>query len=96
MVKMSEGRGAVDLAKRAMQNVGQIFRYAIAYGYPKRNPASEIQPADVLRPALKTNHVRIDVKDLPALLRSIEVYQGTHVTRLAMNLWRSLLASPAN
>ena len=26
MVKMIEGRGAADLAKRAMQNVGQIFR----------------------------------------------------------------------
>ena len=35
MVKMIEGRGAADLAKRAMQNVGQIFRYAIAHGYSR-------------------------------------------------------------
>jgi integrase len=76
MVKMIEGRGAADLAKRAMQNVGQIFRYAIAHGYAKRNPASEIRPADVLRPTHKTNLARIDAKELPALLRSIEVYQG--------------------
>ena len=86
MVKMIEGRGAADLAKRAMQNVGQIFRYAIAHGYAKRNPASEIRPADVLRPTHKTNLARIDPKELPALLRSMEVYQGTHVTRLAMKL----------
>jgi integrase len=86
MVKTIEGRGAADLAKRAMQNVGQIFRYAIAHGYAKRNPASEIRPADVLRPTHKTNLARIDAKDLPALLRSMEVYQGTHVTRLAMKL----------
>jgi integrase len=86
MVKMIEGRGAADLAKRAMQNVGQIFRYAIAHGYAKRNPASEIRPADVLRPTHKTNLARIDAKDLPALLRSMEVYQGTHVTRLAIKL----------
>jgi integrase len=86
MVKMIEGRGAADLAKRAMQNVGQIFRYAIAHGHAKRNPASEIRPADVLRPTHKTNLARIDAKELPALLRSIEVYQGTHVTRLAMKL----------
>ncbi|MGA2217530.1 MAG: integrase arm-type DNA-binding domain-containing protein [Terracidiphilus sp.] len=86
MVKMIEGRGAADLAKRAMQNVGQIFRYAIAHGYANRNPASEIRPADVLRPTHKTNLARIDAKDLPALLRSMEVYQGTHVTRLAMKL----------
>ena len=86
MVKMIEGRGASDLAKRAMQNVGQIFRYAIAHGYAKRNPASEIRPADILRPTHKTNLARIDAKELPALLRSMEVYQGTHVTRLAMKL----------
>jgi len=86
MVKAIEARGAGDLAKRAMQNVGQIFRYAIAHGYAKRNPASEIRPADVLRPTHKTNLARIDAKELPALLRAIEVYQGTHVTRLAMKL----------
>lgn len=86
MVKAIETRGAGDLAKRAMQNVGQIFRYAIAHGYAKRNPASEIRPADVLRPTHKTNLARIDAKELPALLRAIEIYQGTHVTRLAMKL----------
>jgi integrase len=86
MVKAIEGRGAADLAKRALENVGQIFRYAIAHGYAKRNPASEIRPADVLRPTHKTNLARIDAKELPALLRAIEVYQGTHVTRLALKL----------
>jgi integrase len=86
MVKAIEMRGAGDLAKRAMQNVGQIFRYAIAHGYAKRNPASEIRPADVLKPTHKTNLARIDAKELPALLRAIEVYPGTHVTRLAMKL----------
>ena len=79
MVKAIEARGAGDLAKRAMQNVGQIFRYAIALGYAKRNPASEIRPADVLRPPHKTNLARIDAREVPALLRAIEVYQGTHV-----------------
>ena len=86
MVKAIETRGAADLAKRALENTGQIFRYAIAHGYAKRNPASEIRPADILKPTHKTNLARIDAKDLPGLLRAIEVYQGTHVTRLAMKL----------
>ncbi len=85
-VKAVEERGAGDLAKRAMQNVGQIFRFAIAHGYAKRNPASDIRPADVLKPTHKTNLARIDAKELPALLRAIEVYQGTQVTRLALKL----------
>ncbi len=86
VVKAVEQRGTGDLAKRAMQNVGQIFRFAIAHGYAKRNPASDIRPADVLKPTHKTNLARIDAKELPALLRAIEVYQGTHVTRLALKL----------
>jgi integrase len=86
MVKAIEARGAGDLAKRAMENAGQIFRYAIAHGYAKRNPASEIRPADILKPTHKTNLARIDAKELPGLLRAIEVYQGTQVTRLAMKL----------
>lgn len=86
MVKAIEERGAADLAKRALENVGQIFRFAIAHGHAKRNPASEIRPADILRPTRKTNLARIDAKDLPGLLRAIEVYQGKHVTRLAMKL----------
>jgi hypothetical protein len=32
---------------------------------------------------LKINHARIDAKELPPLLRRIEVYQGKQVTRLA-------------
>lgn len=74
------------MARRALENTGQIFRFAIANGYAETNTAAEIKPSDVLRPTKKTNLARIDAKELPALLRAIEVYQGTHVTRLAMKL----------
>jgi len=66
--------------------VGQVFRYGIAHGYAKRNPATEIRPSDILKSIPKTNYARIDAKELPTLLRRIEVYQGTQVTRLAMKL----------
>jgi integrase len=86
MVKSIEGRGVGDLARRALETTGQIFRFGIAHGYTKRNPASEIKPSDILRPTKKNNLARIDAKDLPGLLRAIEVYQGSHVTRLAIKL----------
>jgi hypothetical protein len=44
MVKWIEGRGVGDLAKRALETTGQIFRFGIAHGYTKRNPAAEIKP----------------------------------------------------
>ncbi len=86
MTKAIEERGARDIAKRALETTGQIFRYAIAHGYARRNPAVEIRPSDILRPTRKINYARIDSKELSDLLKSIEVYQGKHITRLAMKL----------
>jgi integrase len=86
MVRAVEARGARDVAKRALETTGQIFRYAIAHGYAKRNPATEIRPRDILKASKKENYARIDAKELPELLRRIELYQGTHVTRLALKL----------
>ena len=48
--------------------------------------SSPIKPSEILRPTHKTNLTRIDAKDLPGLLRAIEIYQGTHVTCLALKL----------
>ena len=86
MVKAIEERGARDIAKRALETTGQIFRYAIAHGYARRNPASEIRPNDILKSARKVNYARVDAKELPALLKAIEIYKGTPVTRLAVKL----------
>jgi integrase len=86
MVKAIQDRGKLDIAKRALETTGQIFRYAVAHGLAQRNPASEIKPGDILKSRQKENHARVDAKELPALLRTLEVYQGKHVTRLAMKL----------
>ncbi len=86
MANAIQDRGARDIAKRALETVGQVFRYGIAHGYAKRNPATEIRPSDILKSSPKTNYARIDAKELPTLLRRIEVYQGKQVTRLAMKL----------
>jgi integrase len=86
MVRAVESRGARDAAKRALETTGQIFRYAIAHGHATRNPAAEIKPRDVLKATVRKNHARVDTKELPALLRQIEVYPGTHITRLALKL----------
>ena len=88
MVKTIEKRGALDIAKRCLQMTGQVFRYAIAHGVggATRNPATDIQPTDVLTPRTKENYARIDARELPELLRKIEAYQGTPITRLAIKL----------
>jgi len=86
MTKAIQDRGARDIAKRALETTGQVFRYAIAHGYATRNPASDIRPGDILKSGRKVNYARVDARELPDLLRAIEVYQGTQITRLAMKL----------
>jgi hypothetical protein len=80
MVRLIELRNAGDIAKHTLQTTGQIFRFGIAHGFAKRNPATEIQPRDILKATHKVNRARIDAKELPDLLRQIKIYPGKHVT----------------
>ena len=86
MVRAIEARGAGDLAKRAFQNAGQIFRYGAAEGITKNNPVALLRPGDVLKPTATVNVARVGVEELPALLRAIEVYRGEAITRLGAKL----------
>ena len=86
MVKAIAGRGALDIAKRALQTSGQVFRYAIAHGLAQRNPATDIKSSEILASRKAGNYARLDAKELPELLRHMEAYQGAPVTRLAMKL----------
>jgi integrase len=86
MVRKVESRGALDIAKRVLTMCGQVMRYAVAHGLAERNPAADIKPSDVLKPAKKTNHKRLSEKELPELLRNIHGYDGQPLTRLALQL----------
>ncbi|OQW88309.1 MAG: integrase [Rhodoferax ferrireducens] len=86
MLKAIEARGARDIAKRAHETTGQIFRHAIAHGKASRNPSTDFKPSDFLKTHRKENYARVDATDLPQLLRKIEAYQGTPTTRLAIKL----------
>lgn len=86
MVKAIEAGDVADLPKRVLQTCGQVFRYGIGHGHCKRNPAVDFKPGDVLKPTDKTNLARVSEAQLPKLLRDIEVYRGSTVTRLAVKL----------
>jgi integrase len=86
MAKAIESRGATDVAKRALQTCGQIFRYAIAHGKARRNPVADVKPGEILRARIATNYARVGAGELPQLMRKIEAYKGTPTTRLAIKL----------
>lgn len=84
--KAVEKRGAHDLARRAIQISGQVFRYAIGHGLTDHNPARDIEPSDVLQPVVEHNYARVSPERLPALLQAINRYDGHERTRLALHL----------
>jgi len=80
-----EARGALETAHRALQNCGQVFRYAVATGRADRDPSGDLRGA--LPPPNKKHHASLtDPKDIAALLRSLDTYSGHHVTRCALKL----------
>lgn len=80
-----EQRGAVETAHRAMQNTGQVFRYAIATGRAKYNPAADLVGA--LAPVVKTSFPTItDPAKIGELLRALDGYQGSLETKCALKL----------
>jgi integrase len=88
-----EARGAIETAHRAKDACGQVFRYGIAAGYCRGNPASDLR--DALRPVLARHHAAIvDPVQAGELLRAMGDYVGHPVTRAALQLSTLLLLRP--
>jgi integrase len=81
-----EKRGAVDLAHRSLHTMGQIFRFGIAKGFNRRNPAADIKSGDFLKGLDPRNFARIEARELPDLMWKIEHYSGLPVTRVVIKL----------
>ena len=80
-----EARGAIETAHRAHQNCGQIFRYAIATGRAVRDPSGDLRGA--LAPIKVKHHASLTVPSaIGELLRAIESYQGSYITKCALKL----------
>lgn len=93
VLRRIESRGAIDTAHRAHQNCGQVFRYAVATGRAERDPSGDLRGA--LSPSRKRHHASItDSKEIGALMRAIDSYQGSFVTKCALRLAPRLFVRP--
>jgi integrase len=87
MARSIERKGdRTEMARRMLEACGQVFRFAIVNKLATRNPAVDVKPGDILRRHKVTNYARIDGRDLGKLLRDIENYRGTPITRMALKL----------
>ncbi len=85
VLRRIEERGVVETAHRALQNCGQIFRYAIATGRATHDLSSDLRGA---LPPVKGGHFAAitDPKEVGELLRAINGYKGELITKCALRL----------
>lgn len=85
VLRRIEARGAVDTAHRAMQNCGQVLRYAVATGRATSDPTGALRGA--LTPVRKGHFAAIiEPQRVGQLLRDIDGYRGHVITRAALQL----------
>jgi hypothetical protein len=84
MLRVVEGRGALDTARRVMQMCGQIFMYAIATGRAERNPVPDLRGA--LKTPVTKHHSYLKADDLAEFLQKLDTYDGEAETKLGLRL----------
>jgi integrase len=70
ILRLVEGRGAKDEARRLLQYCGQIFRYAVITERAERDITVDLKGA--LRPYQHGHHKAIEAKELPEFLATFQ------------------------
>lgn len=85
VIRRIAARGAVETARRDLQKCGQIFRYAVATGRAERDVTADLRGA--IPPPTKRHFASIhNPTEIGELLRAIDAYRGSPVTRCALRL----------
>ena len=92
VLRRIESRGALETAHRVGAICGQVFRYAVATGRAERDPAADLKGA---LPPVKPKHLSAmtDPEKVAGLLRAIDGYQGSFVTKCALRLGSLVVCS---
>ena len=92
LVKLTQevdARGARDVAKRNLQFVRRIYNFGLNNGLLDQNtsnPAAGIEPNHILTRVVEEHFASLPIEEVPELLRKMQDYNGTALTRLAMDL----------
>lgn len=84
VIRAVEDRDALDVASRILQRCSSIFRYAIQTGRATTNPALDLK--GVLRTRRVQHVASIAPAELPGLITAISRYDGSPITRWALQL----------
>lgn len=79
-----QARGTLALGWRVLGHITKVLGYAQSKGLVEYNVA--IGREDVLQQAPYQNHAHVEPAELPALLRAVDAYDGSPITRLALRM----------
>lgn len=88
-----EARGRHESARRMRSVCGRVFRYAIATGRASHDLSADLRDA-LTTPKVTHRAAITDAKQVGALLRAIEGFDGHRVTRLALRLAPHVFVRP--
>jgi integrase len=80
-----EKRGRHETATRMRSTVGVVFRYAIATGRAERDPTGDLRGA-LITPTVTHRATIVEPREVGALLRAIDGFEGHAVTKYALRL----------
>ncbi len=93
VLRRIEDRGALEMTKRVLNLLGEVFRYGIQTG------RIEVDPSRALGGAIKTRRVRhmaalTDPAEVAALLRATAAYRGSFPVQIGLRLAPLLFVRP--
>jgi integrase len=88
-----ESQSKYETAQRTKQICGRVFRYGIASGYCSRDPSADLAGA-LVTPRTQHRAAITNPREVGALLRAIEGYQGNFATVCALRLAPLLFVRP--
>jgi integrase len=86
VVRRIEARGALETAHRALQNIGQVLRYAVATGRAKQDVTAFLRGALPPVPVRRMPASADDPDRVGEILRALQGFRGGHVVATALLL----------
>lgn len=92
-LKKIEARGNYETSKKVRSFASRVFRYAVATGRAKSDPAHLLSGA-LISPKAKHHAAILDPKKLGELLRAIDAFSGHPVTKFALQIAPHVFVRP--
>jgi len=92
-IRRIEGKGKLESARRSLQLAGAVFRYAVATARLASDPTRDLRGA-LTAPTVTHYGAITDAKGVGELLRAIDDYDGSGVTKLALQLAPHVFVRP--